>query len=181
LQQLKREETMNSKNALIMTIGLLLVLSVSGCAGYGKLVPESVSGDQMTVAALEKNWQEYNVYAAPMAAAIIFAPKGHKKTLEVTSHWTRVTDDGELLRMVKDIEAQPDMGLYRPAMWRIMGPKGGFYGYIFTAWDSEHVVIKEVSKDVMVVYGITQPPYLELENEGPGNGGGDGDGDGDAD
>ena len=159
---------MNSKNALIMTIGLLLALSVSGCAGYGKLVPESVSGDQMTVAVLEKNWQEYNVYAAPMSAAIIFAPKGEEKTLEVTSHWTKVTDKGELVSIVNDIEAQPDMGLYRPALWRIIGPNRGFYGYIFTAWDSEHVVIKEVSKDVMLVHGITQPPYLELENGGGG-------------
>jgi hypothetical protein len=155
---------MNSKNALIMTIGLLLALSVSGCAGYGKLVPEFVSGDQMTVAALEKNWQEYNVYAAPMAAAIIFAPKGSKKTLEVTSLWTTIKEKEKMIRIVNDIEAQPDMGLYRPALWRIMGPKGGLYGYIFTAWDREGAVIKQVDKDVMVISGITQPPYLEVGN-----------------
>ena len=170
---------MNTKNALIMAIGVLLALSVSGCAGHGKLVPESVSGNQMTVATLEKDWREYNVYAAPMSAAIIFAPRAHKKTLEVTGEWTTVTDKGKMVSIVNDIESQPDMGLYRPALWRIMGPKGGFYGYIFTAWDREHVEINQAGKDVMLVQGITQPPYLELENEGPGNG--DGDGDGDAD
>jgi hypothetical protein len=40
---------MNTRKTLVVTaMGLALVLCVSGCAGYGKPAPESVSGDKMT-------------------------------------------------------------------------------------------------------------------------------------
>ena len=158
---------MKTKNTFMMAIGVLLAFSLVGCATYGKIVPESVSGGTMTVAALEENWQDYNVYAAPMDAAIIFARKGEMNTLQLTNHWTKLTDQDSMLSSVRNIQAQPNLGVYRPTLWKIMGPNGRFYGYMFTAWDQEHVIMKKLGENKLLVYGMTQPPYIQEEN-GPG-------------
>jgi hypothetical protein len=161
----KEGAMITQKSLILMVIGTLLSLFMSGCAGYGKIAPESVSGEKMTVAALVSNWQDYNVYAAPMDAALVFAPKGDKNTLEFANQWIKVTDKEFLVSSARNIEAQPSTIMFRPTLWRIIGPNGDFYGYIFTAWDQQGVVLREVNKNTLFVYNILQPPYLE---EAPG-------------
>jgi hypothetical protein len=153
---------MSSVKALIIAMGCFIVFSVSGCAGYGKIAQEPVSGEKkMTVPALVKDWQNYNVYAAPMDAALVFAPKGDKNTLEFAGQWFKVTDKEFLVSSARNIEAQPYTNMFRPTLYEIIGPNGGFYGYMYTAWDRPHVVLKEVSENTLFVYNIFQPPYME--------------------
>jgi hypothetical protein len=158
---------MITRNSMIPAMGVLLAFFVSGCAGYGRLVPESVPGQRMTVATLQRDWQQYEVYSAPMDAAIIFAPKGDPKTIQLGSEWSKVTDKSGVVSTVENIEGQPVlMGVYRPALYTILGQNGGFYGYMFTAWDQLQPVLKQVAPNTLLIYGITQPPYLQVEGAG---------------
>jgi hypothetical protein len=155
------------RNSMILAMGVLLAFFVSGCAGYGKIVPESVPGQRMTVDTLERDWQQYEVYSAPMDAAIIFAPKGDPNAIELSSHWTKLTEKSAVASTVGNIETQPVlMGLYRPTLYVIRGQNGGFYGYMFTAWDQLQPVLKQVGPNSLSIYGITQPPYLQFEGGG---------------
>jgi hypothetical protein len=155
------------RNSMILAMDVLLAFFVSGCAGYGKIVPESVPGQRMTVDTLQRDWQQYEVYSAPMDAAIIFAPKGNPKTIELGSHWTKLTDKSDVVSTVENIEAQSVfMGVYRPTLYAILGQNGGFYGYMFTAWDQQQPVLKQVGPNTLFIYGITQPPYLQFEGAG---------------
>jgi hypothetical protein len=101
---------------------------------------------------LEKNWRDYTVYYrgvhAGLASGVLFDPKGDDRTLADTrkpwestgGRWVEVTKneeantEKEIARLINAIRVQR-WGQFYARLYRIMGPDGDFYGYLYTAWN----------------------------------------------
>ncbi|MBN2126671.1 MAG: hypothetical protein JW821_20390 [Deltaproteobacteria bacterium] len=146
--------------------GLLIALLAGGCAvfsGYGKLRLASEQGDPLTIEALMDNREEYNIayagYYSFDPAAILFHPKNSDRAFQA-DRWIPVEDRRTLSLLVSRMR----MNLYRaPHLWRILGPRDRFFGYMYTSWD--HVAMKAVDERTLHLYDILFPP--QPDDEGP--------------
>ena len=95
---------MNTKNGLSLAgAGLILVLLLAGCAGYGKMLTAATEGDNTTVWDLERNFQDYNVFYTGVDVSqpygIMFHRKGDERKL-VSKEWSPVKDQNTLKNMM---------------------------------------------------------------------------------
>ena len=119
----------------VCLLGVILSLFVLGCAGdYGKITV--VDEGEMTVAALVKNWSNFNIYYAgskpEMPVAVLFDPKNDGKNLQVDPRWEKVTDEKSLQHMVNFIRTRTPQGVNMPRLWKVLGPDDAMYGYVYT-------------------------------------------------
>jgi len=158
---------MKSTQRLIgMSILLLLSLFfLTGCLGlqnYGKI---RVADGQWsnTIQNLIENWQEYHIYYAGLSykspSAILFNPKQGDKRV-VSNRWTPVTDQSVAITIVKWLDSYVN---YPPTLWKILGPQGDFFGYVYTS-AVEQVVVREIEPNTLFVEDIPLPPF----DYGPG-------------
>ncbi len=147
---------MNSVKHLFWFL-LVAIFAVSGCSGYGKLRLQEQGKDKVTPEHLARNWKEYNIYFAGISynkpSALLFDPRGDSKTLQVHPWWERVEDEGTLHEILKWMEFRKD---FDPVVWRILGPKGDFFGYMYTAWN--HARMKVVDENTLWVDQLSMPP-----------------------
>ena len=171
-----------AKYSYAAAIGILLMLLVAGCSGlmsYGKLRPAYGPGEALTIQDLTRNWRDYNVYYAALHAgvsidhpsAVMFDPKNDDRTVNF-SRWAKVESEETLAKLIDSIQTQPPVGGYYARLWKLLGPDGQLYGYLFTPWD--HVVAKVREPGTMLVYDIPLPPYLaqngdKRKDAGPDN------------
>lgn len=130
-------------------IGVLGVLAAAyGCANYGLI---KAAGNEMTIQTLVNNWQDYDVSWTGLSVgeptALMFDPKGGKKL--VGDIWHKVESKQSLLAFIGSLQANQ---LYYPIVWRMVGPDGEFYGYLYSGW--KHTVLKPVDKTTVRVYGV---------------------------
>jgi hypothetical protein len=142
-------------------IGIVLLSLMSGCSwlkSYGKIRVLSRHEEKVTIQELEKNWQDYTIYYAGSsvgtAAGIMFDPKNDNRVL-VGDRWIKIEDKETLSALIGLIR---DYIQFDPRLWRILGPDGEFYGYMFFACG--HVVIKVVDDRTMYVYDLESPLYM---------------------
>jgi hypothetical protein len=150
----------------IIWVGLL----VSGCAStqYGKLrMPDRT--DPVTVETLLKNWKDYELYYAGLHAghpsAVLFDRKDDDRGFN-TERWFKVDNKELLNELIDNIERQLPIGVYYPRLWKIIGPDGHLYGYMFTSWD--HAVMRAVDGKTLFVNDLPLPPYLDVNGKDPG-------------
>jgi hypothetical protein len=141
------------------TCALFFMLFISGCAvmdNYGRLSMQQ-KGDRVTPEDLAQAWDRFNVYytgySVENPSAIVFDPKGDERTLHMHRWWTPVKDEKTLRVVMKWLGLRKE---YDPVVYRILGPKGDFYGYMYTAWT--HVTIKVVSDHTLWVDELRTPP-----------------------
>jgi hypothetical protein len=139
----------------LLSAALLMGIAVSGCSGlgqWGRLGLQPQGEGKVTPEQLAKTWKEYNVYFAGIVydkpSALIFDPKGDGKTLQVHPWWERVEDEKTLQEILTWMGFRKD---FDPVVWRILGPKGDFYGYMYTAWN--HARIKSVDENTICQVG----------------------------
>jgi len=138
-------------------IAMLTAFAVAyGCTNYGVIKP---TGNEMTVETLVNNWKEYDVSWTGLSlgepTALLFDPKGGGKKL-VGDIWHKVDTKEGLLAFISSLQANQ---LYYPVVWKILGPDGQFYGYLYSGWS--RAVAKPIDKTTVWVYGI--PPTLRGE------------------
>jgi hypothetical protein len=140
-----------------------LILSVSaGCFfanKYGKLRLAGFSGNKMTIHELKENWEDYDVsyagYSVGFPTAIMFDPKDDERKL--TSYkWVRVKDQETLSALIGGFWVGTRD--FRPKVWKILGPNGQLYGYMYTPVD--HAVIKVVDETTMWVEDLPTGPEI---------------------
>ena len=158
---------MKAKQGL-RSIFLLLLLSIwmmPGCLGLEKYGSIRASGgqDPTTIQTLIENWQEYNIYYAGLSykspSAIIFNPKQGDKRI-VSEKWMPVTDQSVAVTIVKWLDSYINFPSY---LSKILGPKGDFFGYVYTSAE-EQVVVREIEPNTLFVEDIPLPPF----DYGPG-------------
>lgn len=142
-------------------IGLVSLSLISGCSwlkSYGKIRVLCRYEEKITIQELEKNWQDYTIYYAGLsvgtAAGIMFDPKKDDKTL-VGDKWIKIENQVTLSELIGWIRTYIQ---FDPRLWRILGPDGQFYGYLFFACG--HVVIKVVDDRTMYMYDLESPLYI---------------------
>jgi hypothetical protein len=139
-----------------LTVIILLVALVLGCAaagGYGRIRPDE-SG--MTIQTLLNNWQDYNVYYAgdgKVAVAVVFDPKNDGKTLNMGPRWDRVTDQNSLNAMVGLLSQRPGAGGLITKLWVIVAPDGSTYGYAYSM--VSYMVIKVIDDKTMLLESLS--------------------------
>jgi len=143
---------------------ILLVFLFVGCSSYGKTMMVR-KGMPVTLDELTSNSADYNVYYhginPHLVSGIIFEPKNDDKTLVLGGNWVKVDDSRVIANVVEQIRRNDFPG-YLPQKYQIIGPDNGMYGYIYTGWF--HLVIRQLDKDTLSVYGLKGPPEYEDVN-----------------
>jgi hypothetical protein len=133
-----------------LTIMLAVLLAAYGCAKYGVIRP--AGGNEMTIETLVNNWQDYDVSWTGLSlgepTALMFDLKGDGKKL-VGDIWHPVESKESVLAFISSLQANQ---IYYPIVWRILGPDGQFYGYLYSGWN--HTVVKPMNETTVWVYGI---------------------------
>ena len=140
-----------------ITIMLGVLLAAYGCANYGAIKP---ADNKMSIETLVKNWKDYDVSWTGLSlaepTALMFDPKGDGKKL-VGDIWHPVESKESLLDFISWLKTNQ---AYYPFVWRILGPDGQFYGYLYSGWS--RAVVKPIDETRVWVYGI--PPTLRGED-----------------
>ena len=154
------------KKYSVVVCGMISLFLVSGCGSYGKLRLPSGSGEIMTTQQLKETWQKYNVLATGVElnvpSAILFDRKEDGREI-VGERWWTLKEEKDVHETIDRIESQPPLAAFYPRLWKMLGPDGHLYGYIFTAWD--HVVMTIGDDNTMRIRDLPMPPFLAI---GPG-------------
>ena len=149
----------------ISMVLLPLLFFMPGCLGLEKYGSVRVADGQYatTMQNLIENWQEYHIYYAGLSykspSAILFNPKKGNKRV-VSEKWVPVTDQSVAITIVKWLDSYVN---YPPYLYKILGPKGHFFGYVYTS-AMEQVVVREIEPNTLFVENIPLPPF----DYGPG-------------
>jgi len=158
---------MKAKQGLssILLLLLLCFWMMPGCLGlekYGSIRAADGQGDS-SIQNLIENWQEYHIYYAGLSykspSAILFNPKEGNKRV-VSKKWMPVTDQSVAVTIVKWLDSYIN---FPPYLSKILGPKGDFFGYVYTS-AQEQVVVREIEPNTLFVEDIPLPPF----DYGPG-------------
>ena len=150
---------MKFKKRLFHIASLFMTLCfMTGCLGnYGTLRVASGKWGA-TIKEIEENWQDYDIYYAGLSykspSAVMFDPKQDGKRL-IGIKWMPVTERSVLLTIVEWLDADAN---YPPTLWKILGPKGEFFGYMYTS-ATQQVVIEEIDPNTLKIGNIPLPPF----------------------
>ena len=148
----------------VTIITIISAIIITGCSGYGKLLIESKNEAELTIEKLIKNSDDYDVHyfglGEKFVSGIIFDPKKDNKKLLPSDLWVEINEQTTISDIVKRIKGS-DFPSFIPTLYKIVGPDGVFYGYLFTGWF--HIVLKKIDDDTLSVYGLDDPPeYLDM-------------------
>jgi len=115
-------------------LSITLVLFMFGCASRGKIKPQPLGKEAMTIQDLQKNWNEYDIsYAGSTARpiGIIFDTRNDNKRI-VGDIWIKVEDQETLSRLTGTIPG-------KASLYTITGGKDKYlYGYFAYTNFSSH-------------------------------------------
>ena len=147
----RREGKMNTyKRMIFAAIGLIMILHLIGCAGYGRIKQASMAGDPMTVQVLAENWQDYHIsysgFSIDRPLGLLFDPKNDDKTI-VSDNWVKIADGKTISSVIGWMDT---FGARRARLFRIYGADDQFYGYVYTFFTS--VTTKQVEENTLSIY-----------------------------
>ena len=136
---------------------------ISGCASWSKdygtikMIPKNQN--KMTIQALIKNWNDYDVYYSdtydgyhPRAAlGVMFDPINNDTKL-VGNRWKKVKSQKDLTDITQWIYSNTQ---YEPRLSEIVGPDGKFFGYIYYSYG--FVTLKVVNDKTLYVFNLEEP------------------------
>ncbi|MCD6305140.1 MAG: hypothetical protein J7M32_02485 [Deltaproteobacteria bacterium] len=144
---------------------LLTLCFLPACPGLEKYGSVRVADGEWanSIQNLVENWQEYHIYYAGLSykspSAIMFVPKQSNKRV-VSGKWMPVTDRSVAAAIVTWLNSYMN---FPPTLWKILGPNGDFFGYVYTSAE-EQVVVREMEPNILFVEDIPLPPF----DYGPG-------------
>ena len=137
-------------------IPLAILILLAGCIaypGYGRI---TASGQEATIQELVADWQAYDVTYCGVRPerplGLMFDPKDDAHRL-VGKRWKPIQDAGALEKTLMWLDAT-DHVPPAPRLWRIIGPEGGFFGYLYTG--TEPVVMRSVDENTLYVMELTE-------------------------
>ena len=150
----------NSLYKYIVISVLPILLIISGCTGYGKLILPPKSETEALLENLLSRTDQYVVHyhgnSEKLVSGLLFDPKNDNKHIRSESAmWQKVTD-AKVISSIADIILTTDEPHYFPNLYQVADPQGNFYGYIITGWTG--LVIKQVDEQTLKVYGLKGPP-----------------------
>ena len=137
-------------------IAILIFALALGCAGtYGQINKQTAGGNQVTLAELRDNWDEYDIYfgrrSNRYADAIMFDPKNNNTRLTGDS-WIKIEDQETLDERIKDVRR-----VYNWAgVYLIEGADNQLFGYMYYP-GYFHVAVSLV--DERTLYVSSLPKY----------------------
>jgi len=152
-----------NKNMSFSVLSIALVFFMFGCASRGKIRPQPLGKEAVTIQDLQKNWKEYDIsYAGSPARpiGIIFDPRNDNKRM-AGDIWIKVEDQETLSRLMGSIPG-------KASLYTITGGKDNhLYGYFAytnftshtyrgTAGYSHNVVAKVIDENTMQVDLVRQ-------------------------
>ena len=148
----------------MLFVALFLAFVVGGCAGYGHLrVVDSKSTSPVTLTDLVNDMEKFTVWAGGWSpaqpTAVLFDPRDDNRTL-VPHRWTRVETRQKLLEVIQWLRMNQ---VSRSVLWKVLGPDGEFYGYVYTPWIN--VPMKRIDEGTMQVYDLPHPPLEKSAKE----------------
>ena len=115
---------------------VIFLFSTFACAtpaGLPKFEPLSRRDKAATLDTLKGNWTSYSISysggSVGLASALIFDPKDDNRDL-VGEGYKDVKDKETLDRVISVIESYTT---FNPTLYKIYGPDGDFFGFVFTA------------------------------------------------
>jgi hypothetical protein len=152
------------KKGVVLVSLISFLVMVAGCASYGKLRLQSGPGENMTIQQLKENWTGYHILATGVEpnvpSAIIFDRKDDGREI-IGERWWELKDYKWVSDTIDRIETQDSNGGYYPRLWKILGPDGHLYGYMFTAWN--HAVMPVRDDRTMAVMDLPMPPFFAVD------------------
>jgi hypothetical protein len=156
---------MRSLSAIALFIGALAVCAAPGCLarfGYGSI---ERAPDDKSIQQLMSDWQSYHVSYSGLRpgrpSGLMFDPRHDERELQ-GKRWEPIRDR-EVMEEVAMWLQRTDT--YPPRLFRLMGPEGVLYGYVYTGWDQ--VVARAIDNQTMYVTDIplylTRDPFLRDE------------------
>jgi len=148
---------LKSSKGIMMLLALCFLPACVGLEKYGSI---RVADDEWadSIQNLVENWQEYHIYYAGLSykspSAIMFVPKQGDKRV-VSRKWMPVTDQSVAATIVKWLDSYMN---FPPTLWKILGPDGHFFGYVYTSAE-EQVVVREIEPNTLFVEDIPLPPF----------------------
>jgi len=123
-----------NKNMSFFVLSIALVFFMFGCASRGKIKPQPLGKEAVTIQDLQKNWKEYDIsYAGSPTRpiGIIFDTRNDNKRI-VGDIWIKVEDQETLSRLMGTIPA-------KAPLYTITGGKDNYlYGYFAYTNFSSH-------------------------------------------
>ena len=138
---------------------VLILFFTFGCSGSGRLALLTEYKDGLTINALQENWEAYVIYHSGSdpsdATVVIFDLIQDDKRIAVPeSDWTKIQDEktlSDVIKWVKDTK-------FFPRLYQIQGPDGSFYGYVYSAWESEDSVSFRATDDSTLKIRLREIP-----------------------
>jgi len=157
-----------SLSKYMILAALPVVFILSACADYGKLSMAPRNETDALLADLLSHTDRYVIHyhgnSKQLVSGILFDPKEDSKNIRPEGVlWREISDAETITSMVHTIQSTL-FPKYFPNLYQINGPKGDFYGYLFTGWTQ--LVIRPVDNQTLRVYGLKGPP--EYEDVRPG-------------
>ncbi len=137
-------------------IVILIFTFIMGCSGtYGKIRKQIDTEDEMTLAELRENWEEYTIYYSyrhdSRPAAIMFDPKNDDKKL-VGDSWHKIEDQETLSETISIIQQRYD----NAEVEIIEGPDNQVFGYMYYP-SYLYVTVKVVDERTLYVMSLPPP------------------------
>lgn len=112
-------------------IAILIFVFVTGCSGtYGKIRKQAGNEEQIALAQLTDNWDEYDIYYGKRsnryADAIMFDPKDNGTKLEGDS-WIKIENQETLNEKISEIQTTYDYA----GVYIIEGVDNQIFGYMY--------------------------------------------------
>ncbi len=139
---------------VFLVAGLLFLMT--GCGGLGKYGTLVSATGKVSIKELIENWQNYDIYYAGLGvnnpSAVMFDAKIEGRRI-TSDKWIPVTEKSVLVTLVDWLNANIN---FPPDLWKILGPKGNFFGYIYSYYND--VEIRGIDDKTIWVGDLPLPP-----------------------
>ena len=145
------------KSIFVIAVSLGLM---AGCAVLKNRGTLTSATGKVTINDLIENWQDYRIYYAGLAvdnpSAIMFDTKIEGRRI-TSDKWVPVTEKSVAVSVVGWLNNNVN---YPSELWKINGPKGKLFGYIYSYWGT--VEIKGIDDKTIWMGDLPLPPTDRL-------------------
>jgi len=147
---------------------LTILFFISGCSNHGRLKLQKKAEADALLTEFSTNSQQYTIHyhgnSETIVSGILFDPKNDQKTIRPEGMLWNPTESPQTVADIIFSIRSGDFPGYFPSLYKIVGPEGNFFGYLYTGWSN--LVIKPVDPDTIRVYGLRGPPEYESVRSG---------------
>ncbi len=148
------------KSIFVIAVSLGLMASCVALENYGTL---TAAPGKVPINDLIENWENYRIYYAGLAvdnpSAIMFDTKIEGRRI-TSDKWVPITGKSVVKSVVGWLNANIN---YPSELWEIVGPKGKFFGYMYSYWGT--VEIKGIDDKTLWMGDLPLPP-MDRDNAG---------------